>query len=188
MRVAFVPRSAEIQPLFWRFVTFIPLLTKLTTPSLYLINYWLIKYKKKFFFKEVTRGVERVFHWWQNINRANSKGLSWELARMSGNGDFWELPQSPVPSQICFKWKSSLFRLYLTQILMLKLFGELAPCFLYVNKIVKGLDSTSNSDSSRSRSFVRIVIENVDVGLSRLWKVRFEERKIACLGLCWKSF
>ena len=24
MRVAFVPRSAEIQPLFWRFVTFIP--------------------------------------------------------------------------------------------------------------------------------------------------------------------
>ena len=26
MRVAFVPRSAEIQPLFWRFVTFIPLL------------------------------------------------------------------------------------------------------------------------------------------------------------------
>jgi hypothetical protein len=28
MRVAFVPRSAEIQPLFWRFVTF--------TPNLYL--------------------------------------------------------------------------------------------------------------------------------------------------------
>ena len=24
MRVAFVPRSAEIQPLFWRFVTFTP--------------------------------------------------------------------------------------------------------------------------------------------------------------------
>jgi hypothetical protein len=26
MRVAFVPRSAEIQPLFWRFVTFTPTL------------------------------------------------------------------------------------------------------------------------------------------------------------------
>jgi hypothetical protein len=47
MRVAFVPRSAEIQPLFWRFVTFIPLtLNNKPTPfpSLILLRIKYIKF------------------------------------------------------------------------------------------------------------------------------------------------
>ena len=48
MRVAFVPRSTEIQPLFWRFVTFIPLThyynATPTTPKIFILSNIRIKF------------------------------------------------------------------------------------------------------------------------------------------------